>query len=292
MKQRSMLALFITLILLSWTVAFGESSDPAAPTVTPISTPTETPTTTDTTATPTKPSETVVPPAPVVAQPEAKAVEFKDKKLEAQIRLVIKKKTEAITASDLEKLTVLKLAKKGLTNIEPLKNCKNLVELDVSGNPLKTVAPVVLCSKLKKLDLRGTGVKPQEMASLKNYLTGLSITSDPIEKMAKFTGMTTIYVYTLNSTGENVNLWAGENDKVPGSTLVEPGGMRYFWVTLKGYYMTAQDQAANKPVYLFGKVRVNMGKDGKVLYSKQVEIKQPYTTTLYFTWNGTDFVQK
>lgn len=234
----------------------------------------------------TSPSAVTLPYTPTI---EAKAVVFKDKKLEAALRTILKKKTGDIMTTDLEKLTTLNLSKKGLTDIDPLRNCKNLTSLDLSNNPLKTVAPVVLCSKLKKLDLRGTQVHPKEWLSLKSFLTGLTITSDPIEKIAKYTATTTIYAYTLNSTKDTLNLWAGENNKVPDSTLVEPGGMRYFWVTIKGYYMTEADKKANQPVYMAGKIRVNMGKDGKVIYSKQIDIAQPYATTLYFTWNGTGF---
>jgi Leucine-rich repeat (LRR) protein len=78
---------------------------------------------------------------------------FPDAELEAALREAIGKPTGRIYKSDLEELTSLSAAYRGITDLTGLEHCINLVSLDLHDNRISDISPLAGLTNLEWLDL-------------------------------------------------------------------------------------------------------------------------------------------
>ncbi len=90
---------------------------------------------------------------------------FKDKSLEAEVRTLINKPTEAIFKSDVDSISMLNVSGKNITDIEGLQYFTNLTYLDLSNNNIKDITPIRQLSKLKVLFLKTNPIQDYAPAS-------------------------------------------------------------------------------------------------------------------------------
>ena len=114
-------------------------------------------------------------------------------KIEAVIRIVLKKPTGELTKADLEKVTNLSLDDKELTSVKALKKLTKLTVLNLGRNKLTDVTGLKKLTQLKLYSNKLTEI-PTGLENL-NQLTGLSLNNNQLtnvkglEKLAKLTGL-------------------------------------------------------------------------------------------------------
>ena len=77
-----------------------------------------------------------------------------DPNLRSLIRETLRKPSGEITVQDLEKITKLDGAKRGISNIDGFQYCVNLVRIDLSGNQICDITPLANLQKLSWVDVK------------------------------------------------------------------------------------------------------------------------------------------
>jgi hypothetical protein len=98
-----------------------------------------------------------------------------------------------------------------------------------------------------------------------------------------------IYCYLMNSSKTDCNLWIGHDDKPPADSLVGVGGSKIYTFEVTAKADEPEDLNAGRFRAMTGKVRVNVGKDGTGIMQKVIEVDGNYASSIYISWNGTDF---
>ena len=102
-------------------------------------------------------------------------MQLTDINLESAIRNAINKPTGDILESDLEGLSVLDAAKRGIKNIEGLQYCSNLTNLNLSWNDISDISPLSALVKLADIDLSGNKITDITALSGLTELINLSL---------------------------------------------------------------------------------------------------------------------
>jgi hypothetical protein len=98
-----------------------------------------------------------------------------------------------------------------------------------------------------------------------------------------------IYCYLMNSSAVPCNLWIGHDDTPPADSLIGEKGSKVYSFEVLAKADEPEEIAAGKYKSMTGQVRVNVGKDGKGIMQKVIEIDGNYAPSIYISWNGKDF---
>ena len=126
-------------------------------------------------------------------------VEFPDDELRALIETALGKKTgDPITVADLQNLTRLDGANKGIKDLTGLRHATKLSSLDLNGNAISDITPLAGLTDLTSLQLSKTSISDlTPLAGLIN-LSGLFLQSNAISDITPLAGLTNLDLLLLN----------------------------------------------------------------------------------------------
>ncbi|WP_169084149.1 leucine-rich repeat domain-containing protein [Paenibacillus sp. PL91] len=117
-------------------------------------------------------------------EPSGTDVVFKDKLLEDSLKGIVKKENgESLTAEDLQKLTVVDLSNKGISDLSGLEHASNLTHLNLSNNKISDVSPLQQMTSMRGLNLSGNSIASiQGLAAMKDMVE-LLVSSNQITSL-------------------------------------------------------------------------------------------------------------
>jgi hypothetical protein len=124
---------------------------------------------------------------------------FPDAELEAVLRGAIGKPTGRIYKSDLEGLTSLSAAYRGITDLTGLEHCINLVTLDLHDNRISDISPLAGLTNLEWLDLscnRIGDISPLAGLTKLKWLYLYTNQISNISPVANLTSLTYLFIHT------------------------------------------------------------------------------------------------
>ena len=104
-------------------------------------------------------------------------------------------------ASNLKKLTKLRLKDIHIVDAAPLSNLKNLTELKLFNGGLEDISPLSALTHLSKLDLTKNGISDVLPLAGLTHLTDLSLATNAISDVSPLSGLTHLTTLNLNDNG-------------------------------------------------------------------------------------------
>jgi len=135
------------------------------------------------------------PPKVVPNSPEAAAA------IEAAIRKAVEKPTGELTQADLEKVVLLPLNLKEISDLSPLSKIAGLECLSVGGNKITNLSPLANLKKLKELFLSSNEISDLSPLAGLTKLEKLGLKSNPVTNLAPLAGLKELKYLTLRDNG-------------------------------------------------------------------------------------------
>ena len=112
--------------------------------------------------------------------------------IEAAIRKSVGKPTGKLTKADYEKVIRLKIPKKGITDLTPLKGLVNVEILDLEQNKITDLEPLVHMQKLKQLSVRYNEISDLTPLSKIKSLQYIWLANNQVTNLTPLSGLTNL----------------------------------------------------------------------------------------------------